>query len=33
MLIRDKNTLEENNNKNIQQISAAASLALSWILH
>ena len=29
MLIRDKNTLEENNNKNIQQISAGASLALS----
>ena len=29
MLIRDKNNLEENSNKNIQQISAAASLALS----
>ena len=31
--MRDKNTLQKNNKKNIQEISAVASLALSWILH
>ena len=29
MFMRDKNTLQENNKKNIQEISAVASLALS----
>ena len=29
MFMRDKNTLQKNNKKNIQEISAVASLALS----